>query len=111
MPGVGLMASVVGLGSKGPEFKSFLNVELIPGGVDSVCHPSEVGKNVDQLSGIVWRSGDLGKNPTYQCYVSKDDGGFEYIFTFYFLWKPIDTFLVAAGICSIVCCNYSLLRL
>ena len=44
MPGVGLMDRVVGLGSEGPEFKSCLAVELIPGGVDSACHPSEVGK-------------------------------------------------------------------
>ena len=41
MPGVGLMG---GLGSSGLEFKSCLAVELIPGGIDSACHPSEVGK-------------------------------------------------------------------
>ena len=28
----------------GPEFKSRSAVELIPGGVNSACHPSEVGK-------------------------------------------------------------------
>ena len=44
MPGVCLMAGVVGLGFYGPEFKSCLDVELILGGVDSACHPSEVGK-------------------------------------------------------------------
>ena len=44
MPGVGLLVRVVGLGSKGPEFKSRSAIELIPGGVDSACHPSEVGK-------------------------------------------------------------------
>ena len=44
MPGVGLMVRVVGLGSKGPELKSHLAVELIPGWVDSACHPSDVGK-------------------------------------------------------------------
>ena len=44
MPGVGLMVRVVSLGSKDPEFKSQLSVELIPGGVDSACHPSKVGK-------------------------------------------------------------------
>ena len=44
IPGVGLMAGVVGLLSEGPEFKSCLSVELIPGGVDSACHPSEVSK-------------------------------------------------------------------
>ena len=43
-PGVGLIVRVVGLGSLGPEFKSRSAVELIPGGVDSACHPSEVGK-------------------------------------------------------------------
>ena len=32
MPGVGLMVRVVGLGSEGPEFKSHLAVELLPGG-------------------------------------------------------------------------------
>ena len=35
MPGVGLMVRVLGLGSQNPEFKSYLAVELIPGGVDS----------------------------------------------------------------------------
>ena len=44
MPGVGLMVRVVGFGSQGPEFKSCSAVELIPGGVNSACHPSEVGK-------------------------------------------------------------------
>jgi len=44
MPGVGLMVRVVGFGSEGPEFKSCSAVEFIPGGVDSACHPSEVGK-------------------------------------------------------------------
>ena len=44
MSGVGLMVRVVGLGSEDPEFKSHLVVELIPGGVDSACNPSEVGK-------------------------------------------------------------------
>ena len=44
MPCVGLMVRVVGLGSEGPEFKSRSAVELIAGGVDSACHPSEVGK-------------------------------------------------------------------
>ena len=44
MPGVGLRVRVVGLGSQDLEFKSHLAVELIPGGVDSACHPSEVGK-------------------------------------------------------------------
>ena len=44
MSRVGLMVRVVGLGSKGPEFKSCSAVELIPGGVNSAWHPSEVGK-------------------------------------------------------------------
>ena len=44
MPGVGLMVRVVGLGSSGPEFKFLFSVEFIPGGVDSACHPSKVGK-------------------------------------------------------------------
>ena len=44
MPGVGFMVRVVGLGSQDPEFKSCFTVELIPGGVDSACHPSRVGK-------------------------------------------------------------------
>ena len=46
MLGVGLMVGVVGLESWDPEFKSHSVVELIPGGVDSACHPSEV----DQMS-------------------------------------------------------------
>ena len=49
MPGVGLMVRVVGLGSPGPEFKSCSAVELIPGGVDSAYHPSEVGKMSTRL--------------------------------------------------------------
>ena len=44
MPGVSLMVWVVGFGSQGPEFKSCSAVELIPGGVNSACHPSEVIK-------------------------------------------------------------------
>ena len=44
MPGVGLTVRVVGLGSQDPEFKSRSAVELMPGGVDSACHPSEVSK-------------------------------------------------------------------
>ena len=44
MLGVAFMVRVVGLESCDPEFKSPLAVELIPGGVDSTCHPSEVGK-------------------------------------------------------------------
>ena len=44
MPGVGLMVRVAALGSEGPEFKPHSAVELIPGGVNSTCHPSEVGK-------------------------------------------------------------------
>ena len=53
MPGVGLMVRVVGLGSEDPEFKFHSAVELIPGGVDSACHPSEVSKNECQLAGIL----------------------------------------------------------
>ena len=44
MSGVGLMVGVALFGSSGPAFKSCLAVELIPGVVDSACHPSEVGK-------------------------------------------------------------------
>ena len=44
MPGVGLMVRVADFGSEGPEFKSHSAVESIPGGVNSACHPSEVGK-------------------------------------------------------------------
>ena len=40
------MVGVVGLGSEDPELKSHSAVELIPGGVYSACHPSEVGKGV-----------------------------------------------------------------
>jgi len=56
MPGLGLMAGVVGLGSEGREFKSQSAVELIPGGVDSACHPSEVGK----MSASMLMSSPLG---------------------------------------------------
>ena len=41
---VGLMVRVVSLGSEDPEFKFHLAVELISGGVDSACHPSESAK-------------------------------------------------------------------
>ena len=44
MPGIGVMVRVAGFGSLGPEFKSHSAVELIPGGVNLACHPSEVGK-------------------------------------------------------------------
>ena len=44
VPGVGLIVREVGFGSSGPEFKSCSAVELIPGRVNSACHPSEVGK-------------------------------------------------------------------
>ena len=49
MPGVGLLIRVVGLESEDPEFKSHLVVELIPGGVNSACHPSEFGKTSASL--------------------------------------------------------------
>ena len=39
------MVRVVVLGSEDPEFKYPSDVELIPGGVDSACHPFEVSKN------------------------------------------------------------------
>ena len=58
MLGVGFMVRVAGFGSEGPEFKSHSAVELIPGGVDSACHPSEVGKNECRHAGILCRSGD-----------------------------------------------------
>ena len=44
MPGIVLMVRVVGLGSLDPEFNSHFLLKFIPGGVDSACHPSEVGK-------------------------------------------------------------------
>jgi len=58
MPGVGLMVKVAGFGSQDPEFKSHSAVELIPGVVDSTCHPSEVLQNECQLAAILCRSGD-----------------------------------------------------
>ena len=41
-----LMAGMVSLGSEGPQFKFRFAVELRLGGVDSACHPSEVGKRL-----------------------------------------------------------------
>ena len=38
------MVRVADFGSEGPEFKSRSAVELIPGGVNSACHPSEISK-------------------------------------------------------------------
>ena len=67
-PGVGLMVRVVSLGSQGPEFKSHSAVNLIPGGIDSVCHPSKVSKMstslLERLShlSILRRSGDTSRN-------------------------------------------------
>ena len=61
MPGVGLMVRVVGLGSSDPDFKSHSAIELIPGLVDSACHPFEVGKMSASLLvscvGVVTRLG------------------------------------------------------
>ena len=61
MPGVGLRVRVVGFGSSGPEFESRSAVELIPGGVNSACHPSEVGKMSARMLvycvGVATRSG------------------------------------------------------
>ena len=55
---VGLMVRVVGLGSYDPEFKPHVAVELIPGGVDSACHPSEVSKDEYQHAGrLCWSGG------------------------------------------------------
>ena len=51
MPGVGLMVRIAGFGSSGPEFKSRSAVELIPGRVNSACHPSEVGKMSTSMLG------------------------------------------------------------
>ena len=42
MPTFGLMLREVGSRSEDPEFKSHLAVGLIPGGVDTACHPSEL---------------------------------------------------------------------
>ena len=69
MAGYGLMVRVVGLGYEDPEFKSSSAVELIPGGVDSACHPSEVSKMSASLLVhfflfplfcriLLWQSGD-----------------------------------------------------
>ena len=55
-----MLARVVGLGSEDPEFKSHSAVELIPGGVDSTCHPYKVGKMSTSLVsrvGVVTRPG------------------------------------------------------
>ena len=43
-PGVGLAVTVAGLRPMSPEFQVPVSVELIPGGVDSPCHPSQVGE-------------------------------------------------------------------
>ena len=43
------MVRVAGFGSEGPEFKSRSAVELITGGVNLTCHPSEVGKMIASL--------------------------------------------------------------
>ena len=38
------MVRVAGLGPLAPEFELLITIELTPGGVDSACHPSEVGE-------------------------------------------------------------------
>ena len=43
------MVRVDGLVSWGPEFESRFSTELTGGGVDSACHPSEVGKMITSL--------------------------------------------------------------
>ena len=58
------MVRVAGLGSSGPEFKSRSAAELIPGGVNSACHPSEVGKmSVSMLVSCVGVATRLGLCP------------------------------------------------
>ena len=61
MTAVGLMVLVVGLESNDPDFKFCSAVELIPGGVDSASHPSEVAKMSASLLiscvGVVTRPG------------------------------------------------------
>ena len=67
VPVVCLMLWVVGLGSSGPEFNSHLAIGLIPSGVDSACHPSEVGRMSTSLLGwlghlsLLFWSGDLSR--------------------------------------------------
>ena len=68
MPGVGLMVRVVGLGSEDPEFKSHSDVEFIPGGVDSACHPSEVGK---MNASMLWYTVGVGTHPGL-CPIAKE---------------------------------------
>ena len=51
MPSGGFMVRVVGLGYESPELNSCSAVELIPGVVDSACHPSEGGKMSTSLLG------------------------------------------------------------
>ena len=43
-PGVGFVVRLAGMGYQGPEFEHLSAIVLTPGGVDSACHPSEVGK-------------------------------------------------------------------
>ena len=62
------MVRVVGFGSYDPEFKPHSPVELIPGGVNSVCHPSEVGKM--SASMLVYRVG-VATHPGL-CPISKE---------------------------------------
>ena len=53
-PGVDLAVRVASFGAKGPEFECPSAVEeLTPGGVDSACHPAEVG----EMSTIVLETG------------------------------------------------------
>ena len=73
--GVGIMVRVSGSGSSGPEFKSCYAIKLIPCGVDSAGHPSEVGKNEYQPAGILCRSGDPSRivpNSPRNCLGSTD---------------------------------------
>ena len=72
-----------------PEFKSCSAVEVTPGGVDSACHPSEVGKMSTSLLGwlshssILCRSGAqsrIAPNSPGDCFGSTD--------AMYRVWPP-----------------------
>ena len=55
LAGVGFAVRVTGLESQDPELEPLSAVELTPAGLDSACHPSEVGEMSAGVSVIAAR--------------------------------------------------------
>ena len=62
----GLEVRVVGFGSSDPEIEPLSAVELTPGGIDSACHPSEVGE--------MSTNGTVTTQQNDSCHAQKEEG-------------------------------------